>query len=464
MKLLDFYTSLLKAVGLHVSSDHAVSVPVYQEDSKVLMPAIVDQKRLVLPTRENLNKVVSENTIVFHPMNEDLMRGPSKVLEYLREAARMELEAQTAMVALNILRLCASPELHAKLSPDQAELLDVAKKADQKTIDNFLAVVDRLENKDREKSLIHIYLRRKGKLEGKTYRQMATVTFPIYEQLAAGERTILGVKLRIADVQSIMGVFEYIFPGLGEENAYSYGSNSKVAPKLEAVIGAVYNTAACINAVIDLANSGESPVFEDCEPIDSEWAKQLGNFEAMINEVRMIPMQQGNEGEVSVHEQGFNTVDTAPAPAPTPRPVVQESAPQAPAHIPQQPVVAPWHHQTSPSPQSAPQAPSRSSGGVSLHDVLGGARPQPQAMQPPMGYPPQMPPQQGALPYPPQPGMYPAPYGYPQPVPQGAIPYPAPGQYPQQPQAFSGAPIPHGFGHNVPYGHYGSPGRYIPPH
>lgn len=451
MKLNDFYTSFLTGLGLVITEEGYVKLPITDEVAGTTFPATVNKKSLVLPTPENLNKVVSDNVIVFHPLNEDLERGPSKVLEFVRQYARQELEVQIILLITNILRLSGSPELHKKLSPDQAEILDVVKgmdtKAIERVIEKFEQIHQRLDVNSIEKSLVHIYLRRSGKIGDKSYRQVATVTFPIYEQLAEGELNILGVKLSKAAAKAIKDVFEYIFPNIGTKGAYNVGSNSAVAPKFEAIAGAVASLILCINRVIALVNTEEGRIFEECEILETAWMDQIGKFEAMYRDIQSVPMQRGNEGELEIGEGGYNTVDTSeggsrpPAKRENPAESIRKRMTQS--------ETPPWEHE---SPRKSPESEaevdekvpetrgshlkdrgtqrpvqgSESRGG--LKDFL--ARHRPAVGMPPPGvvYDPYtqgyQPPMHGQPPYPPvHPGYGPAPaMGYPPaaaPAPQG---------------------------------------------
>lgn len=354
MKLNDFYTSFLTGVGLVITEEGYVKLPVTDDVAGVAFPATVSKKSLVLPTDENLTKVVGENVIVFHPLNEDLERGPSKILEFVRLYSRQELEVQAILLMRNILRLTASTEIHKKLSPDQSEVLDVVKGLDTKGIErvigNFDTLIDRLDVNSPEKSLIHIYLRRSGKIGEKAYRQVATVTFPIYEQLIEGESTILGVKFSKAAVKALTDVFEYVFPDIATKGAYNVGSNSNIAPKFEAVIGAVASMMISINRIIELVNTDDMIIFEECEPMNLEWVQQIGKFDEMHREIQMVPMQHGNEGELEIGEGGYNVVDTAegsitkPAPKAAPKTVSNpaEAIRKRMAHSD----TAPWEHES----------------------------------------------------------------------------------------------------------------------
>lgn len=477
MKLNDFYTSFLRAVGLVITQEGYVKLPVMDEVAGVSFPATINKKNLVLPTDENLTKVVGENVIVFHPLNEDLNRGPSKVLEFVRLYSRQELEVQIILLITNVLRLSASTDLHKQLTPDQSTILDVLKGVDVKTLERVLekfdAIQERLDVNSPDKSLVHIYLRRSGKVEGKAYNQVATVTFPIYELLASGETTILGVKLSKAAAKCLKDIFEYIFPNIADKGAYSIGSNSNIAPKFEAIIGAVATLILQLNTVIALVNTEDAKIFAECELLDTEWMDQIGKFDAMRREITSVPMQRGNEGDVEIGEGGYNTVDVSEGQA---RPVRTATKPAEEIRKRMATTDTPaWEHE---SPRKTePEVASEPTPGSHLKEKP--AQPKPQSdepssltkllrqgqvgMQPPpVGYP---------VPYaPPGYPAHAAPLGYPPPPQEGGVLAAIRRQAPQAPvyphhqgpvdaYGFPIRPGPHGLGHEgvdpYAFGYYG---------
>lgn len=507
MKLLDFYTSLLQATGHNVTSDGYVN----RDIGETRFPTTVAGGALVLPTREHLKNAGMGSLTLFHPLVEDLMRGPSEVLNYFRRAIRVEIEAKLSLLILDLLTLASRSELHQYLDPEEASFLDYVTKADEKTVTAFKRISDRLEDGDRDKMLIHLYLRKGGKIGEESFRQTTTVTFPIYEALKEDVKEFAGVKLRKADVASILGVYEYIFPhcrGINEPNfeQNSFGSRDKIAPKLHSLLLAFSSLVTDLNDEIELLRRVEKrakskePLFIDTSLIESEWIESLTKFNELWKEARDIPMQRGNEGELSIHEKEYaNTEDTVKVPEkqrevqqpvqyqpiqqePTVNQPTQPQYPQQPPPQPQptwQQTVAPQQPQYQPTPpQSAPQSAPRGGGSsVSIKDVFqGGGHP-----QAPMHHPvpamavPQPPMNQ----YPPH-GMYPQgqPMGYPQ---QGYYPPQAQGQYPMpaptmpaptmqpgvgyvNPQHQGGyyQPVQTGLGSpGTPFGYYGSNYRNI---
>lgn len=294
LNMLEFYDNVLRALNHDVSEEGHVSI-INSDDVK--LPATVDNKRLVLPVPDRL-KEVKENEIVFHPLREDLTRGPSEVLEYLRRICNIEASTSIESLVLTLLFLASNTELQKTLSPDQAQVLDVAKKADKETYNRFAKIIERCDPSDLERSVVRIFLKRSGKNTetNEAFRWLATVSFPLYEALIEKPTDVFGVKLRKIDHESIREVFEYLLPNIDKAHAYSYGSNSTQAPKLDALLGAYKNLITQTNSIIDLMEGSE--LFKDITLPNVEWMDYVGNLEVFKRETLLIPMQAGNEGAI----------------------------------------------------------------------------------------------------------------------------------------------------------------------
>lgn len=374
MKLLPFYESILRATGHDISQEGFISRKLYGTD----VATLVDTQHLVLPTQANMMNKDQLKIVTFHPLYEDLMRGPSKVLDYFRRAIRVELESRFMILIMDVLTLINRTDLHQFVSPDEADILNAAKKVDETAITMFMKIVENLDEDARDKMLLHLYLRRGGKLNGKGYRQFATVTFPFYEYLCTEPQKKEGyrfadVKLRNSDVTVYKGVMEYIIPAISTEGGYSYGSNESVAPKLHCLLGAMAFIVQAFNAVagilmrVQTESKSTEDIFVTDSLIPSEWISSLDHFDVLWKEARNIPMQPGNEGDISAHDRGFADVDQIKAvdnPAligdMSKNAYVKAIDPQAP-----KPPQAPQEPQASQAPKANPN--------VSVKDLMRGA-------------------------------------------------------------------------------------------
>lgn len=293
MKIQDFYTSVLKAANLVV--DDAGKVSAFLDGTS--LPFTVGGKRLVLPTKEHLSNPDKTQIVLFHPLKENILTGESDVMARYRKAINVSTNYTISTLLTSIISLAASPALHGKLTPDQLEIIRVFKDADEKTLDAFKAILKAMPQGDKDKTFVNIFMKTKATLNGKVHRRGAIVTFPFYDELIkATDSSIYGVKLRKKDFASIKHVFEVVFPSIAQPNAYSCGSQSETAPTLDALLRSLQKLFGDLAATIEEMKSSAEELVELC--YDTAWAEMVDNFSAFDAELRLLPMQAGNEGGV----------------------------------------------------------------------------------------------------------------------------------------------------------------------
>ena len=332
MKINDFYKSILSLGCL--TADEAGLISAEMESTKV--PLVVDSKRLVLPTREHMANPNKESIVLFHPLAENIMRGESDVMAKFRSAINIKLNFTIGTMLQEIIVLATSPGMHHKLKSDQFEFLALLKEADEKTLASFQQLVKSMSIGNVDKCFVHFYIKKNAVINGKNHRRGAIITFPLYEELCKSDTMVYGIKMRKKDHASLKAMLAYIFPKIDEKDTYSRGSLSDTAPTLDALLLGVLGVASHINSMVENFEG----VIEDLSEFryEDDWVAELDNLAQFTNELRLIPMQAGNEGGV--------------APTPTqPTPHLQNvAAPAAPA--PYQSLMQPV--QSQPYMQSAP--------------------------------------------------------------------------------------------------------------
>lgn len=287
-KLIDFYKQILKLGGLIADKDGLVSAVI--EDESV--PFTVKGKRLALPLKPNMAK--TDDLVIFHPLNENFLRGESDVMQRYRSAINTRLNYVIGCMMEELLTLITSAGEHQKLTPDQSEVLSVAHDADENTLVRFSQLMKAMGVGDKEKCFVNIYLKKTATIKGKVYKRGAIVSFPFYKELAKKEKTVYGVALRIKDRDSIMKLMEFMIPGIADEEAYNRGSSGDLSPFLDALLKGVIGIASNISSI--------SETYKDFLPgydqyqYGSDWVDAMDNIHLLEPEIRMIPMQAGNEG------------------------------------------------------------------------------------------------------------------------------------------------------------------------
>lgn len=425
IKLIDgVYKSLLRTAGLDVTSDYFVRMNI---GNKEFVPVTKGGRQMVLPVSEQLRHPEVGNRLVFHPLSDNSLTKDSEILTFYRHILINRLNVVYTALGSELLRIAASPAMHGSMSPDQQEFLRAVPDADQRSIDDYEAIgaaaskANQLQN-----AFVTIYLKKGVPLNGKAYQRIAAVNFPFYKELLdweeedkirkenktkkakAGEHQIYDVGVRVKDRETLKGIMQYLIPNVATPHALDIGSNSQIAPGLDAMMRAFMPLAGHLNAIIELFE-GLIPDVADMA-FDTEWVTAFDNLDVLWTQIRSIPEQS--------HHVAETPVAAAPQPKP-PAPPPWDGGNQGAYQPPQPAYAAPVQPNHPPRPQQQPGQSGGTGGGVALRDLLRNQQ------QP--GYFPQ---QQNAGPgYPPGGGY--SPYGQPQQgFPQG-MGYP--GQ-PQQPQ------------------------------
>jgi hypothetical protein len=426
MNLLNFYESLLKFAGLEASQDGYIRTSKLL--SEVSEPILINGAQLVLPTQENLAHSDVSKRIIFHPLAESLTKKMPPNINRLMKVILRRLNMNIGQIGSAVIGSLVNVSSHHHFKGDQLELMK--KLGEEPSFESSDLEVWRHVTSDALKDkttrwFINAFINTGGTYKGKKHHRVCVVWSPFYEYLCKIENGEEQNERKFTKVQikKMKRMMEFILFQINEKDAYSYGTNSQIAPYMSALFKAASNVALALNEIV--INYGE-PISKACVDIsdclyDLSWLDYMDNLDRFTNESRMIPVQFSPEGNMTSQDQPPVVNYQAP-------PVQSVAPPQFPVNqFPPQPAYAP-----------AP-APVAVGASVSFSDVVRGnqtlqasiAAKQMQQMQQmsPQGYPPQNPyqnPWQAQQPLPQQPMYYPVQQGYPQ---QG---YPAQG-YPQQP-------------------------------
>lgn len=325
-KLIEIYTSILSYSGLAADSQGCVNI--VNGDKRE--PLFINGQRVVLPTDEQLRNFDNKERIVFHPLTENILRGESEVLTKLRQVINVRLNCTITAIATQLLSLVASSSQHKLLNPEQQELLISVQEVDSKTIDNFISYALGATKVNAERVFVNIFLKRGPNIRGKRHSRGGIVSFPMYEQLLEDKIE----KIRVKDKQTFREIMKFILPEIEVEETYNFGSDSNVAPFLEALLRTSANIASRLNDILILYKD----FIDDADKLmfDAEWMEYFQDMDALLPEIRKVPVQIGNDGSLIVKE-GVQAQPTAPVQAPQPvyaqlgYPVPVAQAPMRPA-------------------------------------------------------------------------------------------------------------------------------------
>ena len=356
MKILGIYEDIIDFAGLTIDSNK-----VYIPAAKNKEPYLVNGKQLVIPTSEMLRKFISEENIVFHPLSEDIIKGESPIISKLKYTVNIRLNIAIGVLVQSFLNLVDSPEYHSTLTPEQSELLYAIKDIDDKTVKNFTSFMMKEVNDKEDRLFVYTYLKRAGTVHGKKYARAAVITFPFYQSLVKGEK----YKFRTKDIEAYLAIFKFIFPEIDEPDGYNYGSDSDVAPFLDALMMSSFKLADRLNELTTRyqkhVDNYESILF------NINWVDDFQHLENFKNEIRSIP-----------------TATTLEAPPEPSQPMIQQPMQQPPAYM-QQPQQQVQQYQ-----QPELKETNRGLDFNSLKQKMGMQQMPSAFAQPPMGYNPQM--------------------------------------------------------------------------
>ncbi len=258
-------------------------------------PFTMLEKQVALPTRENLNRSGRDNLLIFHPLLEGVIGGESPVIGKLRRAYGIRFTyAATALYEALLTGANHSSE-HSKFSPDQMRILKVLNNVDEKTLKLWSKITDlSIEKNTAVGAFATVQLSRNDTLGGQNYTRLATVRFPIYEELIRNDDKIFGTTVQISQAQraNLIKMFEFIYPNIGLKDAYSVGSNSRVAPYLDVLLQTFARLFATLNNLYDEFSTVMTMDTDIRTEID--WYESIRDIESLKNLAQSVPQQYGN--------------------------------------------------------------------------------------------------------------------------------------------------------------------------
>lgn len=314
MNLLDVYKSLLSTAGMSADTDGFISIRLAGTEKK---PFLVKGKRLVLPIEEQLRNSNFENRIVFHPLSESILRGESEVVTGFREALVKRLNFIIGYLSVSLLDLAVSTAVHSRFTPQQTEFLAKVKDTDEKTVQCLQKITELMMVGDTSRTFVHLRVQKNGTVGNSKHRRVGIAYFPFYEEVkkvpAPKEANeIYGVKLRKNDRETFKVLMEYIISGIENTNSWMFPSDSEIAPTMDALMKTLIAISDPINTTVDLFKDyvdGSEDLY-----FNGDWEESFSDLNKLHVQIRMIPMQPGNEGRIPPTGSNVISVDTALTP------------------------------------------------------------------------------------------------------------------------------------------------------
>lgn len=255
-KLTLLYKEILESLGVTID-EQGLTSRVNPDGST---PIMVERRRLALPTTQILKTSPWDTVVPFHPLSENVMLGESPVLKNLKAMVNLKLTQTISLLFIELIQIAADTDSHTRLTSKQKQLLKEID-VDHKSVDTAESIISRVDMTKHR--LVNVYLRRGGKLDGKTYQRVSTVSFPIFEHFEPMETEvkdangkskkhyrIFDLDMRKRDKEAFVKFFQWLIPD-AQGTRYSTGSNSTVAPYFDALMRSYAKVTERLNEVAE---------------------------------------------------------------------------------------------------------------------------------------------------------------------------------------------------------------------
>ena len=349
--LIQIYKDILSTAWMSANEKGVISRlidPETGEKSPVMIEDNTDNKKkktAVLPIKENLVGLDSNEFLVIHPLNENPSKPASPVVDFLRRMMSVRLNWVLSTMLPELLVFASSPAKHDLLKPEQLDILTCLADAGKDSASKFLKLLEASKAKNGHFStIVSVYLTRGGVVNEKTYHRAAIVKFTLYEELvkAGSDNVVMGVKLSKKDRDLFKKLFERVIPGIDNPQHYSTGSNANVAPFMDSMMNTFLKLFSITNDMVE--NYRVVFSIPNLMTVPMEWSDELMDIDSLSSIVRLVPPQRGNEGDSRVDEKlreehsanmsNFRSTaekDAAGNNFQRPQPVAQQPEPQKPA-------------------------------------------------------------------------------------------------------------------------------------
>ena len=329
LNMLDVYDALLTTCGYVVDENGRVRKK-FGKELPVSIEIEGETRYLVLPTRENMTSPDVMNFVFFHPFQENLVRGESRVMSFVRRELNHSYGASVSALMSDIVAISSGTVNHSDLTVEQRKFISSIGKVDERFVKDFDKIINNLASRKSRNTPVYLSLRKGVNWGGKTHSRAAIWSSPLLEevmtcieQVNKGTQAtpkILGVSVRKGDLKTYENLCRAFFGNIDEKNHEFYSSSDATdAPYCEAFVRSLLTLPKRLNAISDMFYTGKGMVHakevsKECHEvthIDIAWLEELvketetGNFTVRDwrKEYLLIPLQDGNEGVAAVTKE-----------------------------------------------------------------------------------------------------------------------------------------------------------------
>jgi len=327
--VVEFYKDILKTFNVSEENNKLVfntstgkKIPLTLEGSPLILP----RKELIADIVEIANGKPRLKARIFNPLAESVIRGENKSLTKIRKHIERMMEYSFIVVSTLLLHGVRYQEDLEDCDPMFLKFLDmlkykqpgVKKVVDDETIKKWEDISDIATQK--EKQLLHIFIKKGGKIEDVKYTRIGTLMFPLYEELeeinVKEDLVFNKVKLRNKDKFVIQKLYEFIFELSHDEliDGFTIGTRNTTSPSF-IVTMMLYDFAKNkINKAIDVAKS----LNLDNELLDAvilpELPISIEELEKFIDKIKYELLEIPSDSDLLIMD--YSSSNNQPTPTP----------------------------------------------------------------------------------------------------------------------------------------------------
>lgn len=317
--MLEIYQHIINTCGYLVDEEGKVRKQINDDRSVPTTLTINDESRiLVLPTKQNLTSENVHNYVIFHPFVENLARGESKVMSFIRKEFLRYYGTASMYLMNELVKISAGSLNHADLSTKQKEIIAKLGKMDAKFQETFNKIILGLaKHGGQRNTAFTLSLRKSFTIGGKQHSRVAVWSSPLADEIykIAEESAknkdytpkIFGVAVRKSDLPTLKRVVEVFFPNSQDNQEFYGASDATDAPYLEAFVRSLATLPKRTNEIAEAFFSGRDAVYSKeiakeelaATTVNIDWVSKDFEVKTWRKEYLLIPLQDGNEGIVA---------------------------------------------------------------------------------------------------------------------------------------------------------------------
>lgn len=304
--LSEFYGKLLKDMGVYDAGEGKLS---YLVAEGKMTPITVDGKRLCLPTRENLRNLDLNHNIIFHPLAEQIISGPSPILNALRDYMQLRLTFTATTIATKLMELAADPKRHAKLPASAKTIIKALSEADPKAITVLNRVLDKVGDTP-ETRMYNIYLRSRGTKDKPNGIRTTVVSWPILDDATTDTTdTFNGIRMdrKTKDKRLVVAILNYVLRSEVDstDEQAEYTTTIGIAPYFHTMLEAFVSQATWLTTIVDRFVK-HIPDLEEYK-FQLDYLEEFADFENFALKIgSAAPLLPGNGGKIVAEESEDN--------------------------------------------------------------------------------------------------------------------------------------------------------------